>query len=59
MTVSDNMEDLIDMRNNIAIEMEFFGDSLEHFWATQLETYPVLSKKALTVLVAFCNNLYV
>ena len=53
---SNLMEDLIDMRNNTAIQMEFFDDSLEHFWASQLETYPVLAKKALTVLVPFATT---
>ena len=53
---SDIMEDLIDMRNNTGIKMEFFDDSLENFWASQLETYPVLAKKALTVLVPFATT---
>ena len=53
---NDIMEDLIDMRSNTAIKMEFTDDSLEHFWASQLETYPVLAKKALTVLVAFATT---
>ena len=50
------MEDLIDMRNNTGIKMEFSDDSLENFWASQLETYPVLAKKALTVLVPFATT---
>ena len=50
------MEDLIDMRNNTGIKMKFFDDSLENFWASQLETYPVLAKKALTVLVNFATT---
>ena len=32
---SDIMEDVIAMRNNTAIQMEFSDDSLEHFWASQ------------------------
>ena len=52
----DFMEDLIDMRNNTGIKLEFSDDSLENFWASQLETYPVLAKKALTVLVPFATT---
>ena len=44
---SDIMEDLIDMRNNTGIKMEFSDDSLENFWASQLETYPVWKKRLL------------
>ena len=36
--------------------MEFSDDSLENFWASQLETYSVLAKKALTVLVPFATT---
>ena len=36
--------------------MEFSDDSLEHFWASQLETYPVLAKKALTMLAPFATT---
>ena len=43
---SDIIEDLIDMRNNTRIKMEFSDDSLKNFWASQLETYLVLAKKA-------------
>ena len=50
------MEDLINMRNNTEIKMKFSNDSLENFWASQLETYPVLAKKALTVLVPFATT---
>jgi len=38
-------EDLIDMRNNCGIQMEFSNGNLEHFRASQMETYPVLAKK--------------
>ena len=44
---SDIMEDLIDMRNNTGIKMEFSDDSLKNFWASQLETYPVWKKRLL------------
>ena len=53
---SDIMEDLIDMRNISGIKMEFSDDSLENFWVSQLETYLVLAKKALTVLVPFATT---
>ena len=53
---SDIMEDIIDMRSNTAIQMKFADVSLEPFWASQLETYPVLAKKALTVLVSFATT---
>ena len=53
---SDIMEDLIDIRNNTAFQMEFSDDSLEHFWVFQLETYPVFAKKALTVLLSFATT---
>ena len=53
---SDIMKDLVDMRNNTGIKMEFSDDSLENFWASQLETYPVLAKKALTMLVPFATT---
>jgi len=49
-------EDLIDMRNNCGIQMEFSNGNLEHFRASQMETYPVLAKKALDVLVPFATT---
>ena len=37
--------------------MKFSNDSLKmKFWASQLETYPVLAEKALTVLVPFATT---
>ena len=53
---SDIMEDLIDMKNNCGIQMEFSYGSLRHFWASQLETCPVLAEKALAVLVPFATT---
>ncbi|XP_076308616.1 protein FAM200C-like [Tachypleus tridentatus] len=48
--VSGIKEDLIDLRHNREIQMEFTNSQLEHFWASQLEAYPALAKKALEVL---------
>ena len=53
---SDIMEDLIDMKNNCGIQMEFSNGRLEHFWTSQLETYPVLAEETLTVLVPFVTT---
>ena len=53
---SDITEDLIDTRNNCGIQMEFSNGNLEHFWASQMETYPVLAEKALDVLVPFATT---
>ena len=53
---SDIKEDLIDLRNNRGTQMEFSTCQLEHFWASQLEAYPTLAKKALEVLVPFATS---
>ena len=53
---SDITEDLIDMRNNYGIQMKFSTGNLEHFWDSKMETYPVLAKKALDVLVPFATT---
>ena len=53
---SDITKDLIDMRNNSGIQMEFTNGNLGHFWASQMETYPVLAKKALDVLMPFTTT---
>ena len=49
-------EDLIDMRHNRRIQMEFTSSQLDHFWASQLEAYPALATKALKVLVPFATT---
>ena len=36
--------------------MEFSNDSLEHFWVPQLETYSLLPKRALAMLVPFTTT---
>ncbi|XP_068229365.1 protein FAM200C-like [Palaemon carinicauda] len=48
-------EDLIDMRHNRGIQMEFTNSQLDHFLASQLEAYPALVTKALEVLVPFAT----
>ncbi|XP_076373033.1 protein FAM200C-like [Tachypleus tridentatus] len=48
--VSASRKNLIDLRHNREIQMEFTNSQLEHFWASQLEAYPALAKKALEVL---------
>ena len=53
---SNITEDLIDMKTNCGIQMEFSDGSLEHFWAFQLEMYPVLAEKVLAVLVPFVTS---
>ena len=53
---SNIKEDLIELRNNHGIQMEFADGHLEHFWNSQLETYSALAKKALTVLVPFATT---
>ena len=53
---SDIAEDLIDMKNNCEIQMKFFDGSLEHFWASPLETYSVFAEKALAVSVSFATT---
>ncbi|XP_076352725.1 protein FAM200C-like [Tachypleus tridentatus] len=54
--VSGIKEDLIDLRHNREIQMEFTNSQLEHFWASQLEAYPALAKKALEVLLPFATT---
>ncbi|XP_076322307.1 protein FAM200C-like [Tachypleus tridentatus] len=54
--VSGIKDDLIDLRHNREIQMEFTNSQLEHFWASQLEAYPALAKKALEVLVPFATT---
>ncbi|KAK8396044.1 hypothetical protein O3P69_005260 [Scylla paramamosain] len=46
-----NIKELINLRHNRGTQMEFTNGQLEHFWASQLEAYPVLAKNALKVLV--------
>uniref|UniRef100_UPI00358F06DC protein FAM200C-like n=1 Tax=Myxine glutinosa TaxID=7769 RepID=UPI00358F06DC len=55
---SDVKADLIDWRSNHGIQMEFTEGHLEHFWASQLEIFPVLARKALAlaVLVPFATT---
>ncbi|XP_045120470.1 protein ZBED8-like [Portunus trituberculatus] len=43
-------EDLIDMRHNRGVQMEFTNSQLDYFWASQLEAYPALATKALEML---------
>ncbi|XP_076315071.1 protein FAM200C-like [Tachypleus tridentatus] len=54
--VSGIKEDLIDLRHNREIQTEFTNSQLEHFWASQLQAYPALAKKALEVLVPFTTT---
>ena len=54
---SDITEDFIDMKTNCGIQMGFFDGGLERFWASQLETYPVLAEKVFAVLVPFATTL--
>ncbi|XP_068245147.1 protein FAM200C-like [Palaemon carinicauda] len=49
-------EDLIDMRHNSGIQMEFTNSQLDHFLASQLEAYPAIATKALKVLVPFATT---
>ncbi|XP_068229400.1 protein FAM200C-like [Palaemon carinicauda] len=44
-------EDLLDMRHNRGIQMEFTNSHVDHFLASQLEAYPALATKALKVLL--------
>ena len=53
---NDITEDSINMKNNGGIQMEFSKGSLEHFWASQLETYRVFAEKALAVLLPFATT---
>lgn len=46
----------LDPGNNFRTQMDFTNSQLEHFWASQLEAYPVLAKEALKVLVPFATT---
>ena len=49
-------EDLIDLKESRNMKMEFESMVLDNFWSIQLETYPKLTKKALTVLLPFSST---
>ena len=49
----DVMEELCDMRKNSASKIEFDSLTLDDFWAKQLAAFPVVAKKALSVIVPF------
>jgi len=49
-------EDLIELCSNQAIRMELAEKNLADFWASQLETFPVLAVEAVGVLVAFATT---
>lgn len=47
MMTATSRKNLIDLRNNCWIQMEFNDGHLDQFIASQLETYSVLAKKSL------------
>ncbi|CAB4069232.1 unnamed protein product [Lepeophtheirus salmonis] len=49
-------EDLIELRNNRGMQMEFADGHLEHLWISQLEKYPALAMKTLNVIVPFATT---
>lgn len=49
-------DDHIELRHNHGTQMEFTSGQLEYFWASQLEAYSVLAKKALEMLVPFATT---
>ena len=49
-------EDLIDLKESRNMKMEFESMVLDNFWSIQLETYPKLAEKALTVLLPFSTT---
>ncbi|CAB4061018.1 unnamed protein product [Lepeophtheirus salmonis] len=53
---SNIKKDLIELRNNRGIQLEIASGHLEHFWASQLESYPALTNMDLTVLVTFATT---
>ena len=49
-------EDLIDLKESRNMKMEFESMVLDNFWSIQLEIYPKLAEKALTVLLPFSTT---
>uniref|UniRef100_UPI00358EB4CC protein FAM200C-like n=1 Tax=Myxine glutinosa TaxID=7769 RepID=UPI00358EB4CC len=49
-------EDLIDLRTNRALEMQFESKTLEVFWCAALDMFPRLGGKALRVLIPFATT---
>uniref|UniRef100_UPI00358EA82C protein FAM200C-like n=1 Tax=Myxine glutinosa TaxID=7769 RepID=UPI00358EA82C len=49
-------EDLIDLRTNRALEMQFESNTLEEFWCAALDMFPRLGGKALRVLIPFATT---
>ena len=44
------------MINCCEVQTEFFVGNHKHFWAYQLKTYTILTKKALAMLVSFVTT---
>jgi len=49
-------DDLIEIRSNARIQMEFEKFDLEQFWCGQFERYPELAKVALQILLPFATT---
>lgn len=49
-------EDLIDLRTNRTLEMQFESKTLEEFWCAALDMFPRLGGKALRVLIPFATT---
>ena len=49
-------EDLIELRTNRALEMQFESKTLEEFWCSALDVFPTLGGKALHVLMPFATT---
>ena len=49
-------EELIDLRSNRALELQFDSKSLEQYWCLALSSFPKLSETALSVLIPFATT---
>lgn len=49
-------DDLIDMRAKEVLKSEFHGKSLGEFWCSLSQAYPILVKRAMSILIPFATT---
>jgi hypothetical protein len=49
-------DDLIDLQSKTLLKQGFSNQDLDEFWYSQIAAYPVLAKKALSVLIPFATT---
>jgi hypothetical protein len=49
-------DDLIDLQSKALLKHGFSNQSLDEFWCSQIASYPVLAKKALSALIPFATT---